>query len=93
MNIYVLTLNNTLSRIGNVNRKEKTMNGITLNVRALAANMKISIETLAERCGIEKNHLRQVSAGNVDMTAYDIKALSKVTGVPTDNIYVNGFDD
>lgn len=69
------------------------MNGNTLNVRALAANMKISIETLADNCGIKRSHLKQVSAGNVDMTAYDIKALSKFTGVPTDNIYVKGFDD
>ena len=69
------------------------MKNITLNVRALAANMKISIEALADLCGIERGHLKQVSAGNVDMTAKDIKALSKVTGVPADNIYVIGFDD
>lgn len=69
------------------------MENIRLNVRALAANMKISIETLADLCGIERGHLKQVSAGNVEMTAYDLKQLSRVTKVPTDNIYVKGFDD
>ena len=69
------------------------MNGVTFSVRALAANMKISIETLADMCGIERNHLKQVSAGNVEMSAFDLKQLSKVTGVPADNIYVKGFDD
>ena len=69
------------------------MNGIKLNIRALAANMKISIEQLADVCGIERNHLKQVSAGNTVMTAFDLKALSKATGVPADNIYVKGFDD
>lgn len=69
------------------------MEGIKLNVRALAANLKISIEELADRCGIERAHLKQVSAENVAMTAYDLKALSRVTKVPADNIYVKGFDD
>lgn len=69
------------------------MKNITLNVRALAGNKKISIEELADLCGIERSHLKQVSAGNVAMTAFDLKALSKGTGVPADNIYVKGFDD
>lgn len=69
------------------------MKDIKLNIRALAANSKLSIEELADLCGIERNHLKQVSAGNVAMTAYDLKALSSVTKVPADNIYVKGFDD
>ena len=69
------------------------MNNIKWNVRALAANMKISIDDLADLCGIERAHLKQVSAGNVAMSAYDLKALSKATGVPADAIYVKGFDD
>jgi transcriptional regulator with XRE-family HTH domain len=69
------------------------MEEIRLNVRALAANMKISIEALADLCGIERNHLKQVSAGNVEMTAMDLKKLAKVTRVPAENIYVKGFDD
>lgn len=69
------------------------MEEIRLNVRALAANMKISIEALADLCGIERSHLKQVSAGNVEMTAMDLKKLAKVTKVPAENIYVKGFDD
>lgn len=69
------------------------MENIKLNVRALAAMMKMSTEDLANKCEINVNHLKQVSAGNVPMTAYDLKQLSKVTGVPADNIYVKGFDD
>lgn len=69
------------------------MDEIKLNVKALAAMKKVSITKLAEMCGLSENHLKQVSAGNVPMTAYDLKQLSKVTGVPTDNIYVKGFDD
>ncbi len=69
------------------------MENIRLNIRALAAQMKVSIEVLAEMCEINPNHLKQVSAGNVPMSAYDLKKLAKVTGVPTDNIYVKGIDD
>jgi transcriptional regulator with XRE-family HTH domain len=69
------------------------MEKIRLTVRALAAQMGISIEELAEKCGISFGHLKQVSAGNVAMTAYDLKMLSRVTGVPTDNIFVKDFDE
>jgi transcriptional regulator with XRE-family HTH domain len=69
------------------------MENIKLNIRALAAQMKVSIETLADMCDINPNHLKQVSAGNVPMSAYDLKQLSRVTKVPADNIYVKGFDD
>lgn len=62
------------------------MNEYTVNVRGIAANMKISIEELAKRCDINPNHLKQVSAGNVKMTAEDLKKLSKISGVPADNI-------
>jgi transcriptional regulator with XRE-family HTH domain len=48
--------------------------------------MKISIEELAKRCDINPNHLKQVSAGNVKMTAEDLKSLAKISGVPADNI-------
>lgn len=69
------------------------MENIKLTVRALAAQLGISIEELAERCNVSFGHLKQVSTGNVAMTAYDLKQLSKVTGVPTENIYVKDFDD
>lgn len=69
------------------------MESIKLTIRALAAQMRVNIETLAEMAEINPNHLKQVSAGNVPMSAYDLRQLSKVTGVPSDNIYVKGVDD
>lgn len=62
------------------------MNDILLNIKALAAIKKMNIEELANACDIDYNHLKQVSAGRVKMTAYDLKKLSEFTGVPADNI-------
>ena len=62
------------------------MEEVKLNIRALAAMKKTSITGLAEACGINPNHLKQVSAGNVKMTAEDLKLLAAYTGVPADNI-------
>ena len=66
--------------------KEGEMSEYMVTVRGIAANMKISIEELAKRCDINPNHLKQVSAGNVKMTAEDLKSLAKISGVPADNI-------
>ncbi len=62
------------------------MENVKLNVRALAANEKMSIEDLAEKCGIEPSHLRNVSAGRATMTAEDIVKLSAYTGINCHNI-------
>lgn len=62
------------------------MEDLKLSVRALAAQLKISIEELAKLAGIEYNHLRMVSAGRVKMTADYLIKLSKVCGVPPENI-------
>lgn len=62
------------------------MENIKLNVRALAAQKKMSIEELATNCGINPTHLKDVSSGRVKMTAKDLQALSAFTGVPADNI-------
>ena len=62
------------------------MEELKLTVRALAAQMKTSIEELAKLAGIEYNHLRMVSAGRVKMTADDLIKLSKACGVPPENI-------
>lgn len=69
------------------------MENIKLNIRAIAAVLHISIEELAVKCEINPNHLKQVSAGNVPMTAYDLRKLSEVSKVPAENIYVKGIDD
>lgn len=62
------------------------MDNIKLSVRAIAANLKISIEELAKRCEINPAHLKQVSAGNVKMLAEDVQKISAYTGIPADNI-------
>ena len=62
------------------------MDNITLNIKALAGMMNMSIEDLAKETGIDYNHLKMVSAGRVKMTASDLMQLHRVTGVPTENI-------
>lgn len=56
------------------------------NVRALAANKKISIEELARQADIDPSHLKSVSSGRAVMTARDLIQLSDVTGIPPQNI-------
>lgn len=58
--------------------EEKTMRW---NVRALAANKRISIEKLAEISDIDPAHLKAVSSGRATMTARDLICLAKSTGV------------
>lgn len=62
------------------------MTNIEMSVRMLAAYKCMSIEDLAKACEISPAHLKQVSAGNVKMTAYDLKQLAAYTGVPADCI-------
>ena len=62
------------------------MDNIKLSIRAIAANHKISVAELAQRCGINPYHLKQVSAGNVKMLAEDVQKISAYTGIPADNI-------
>lgn len=59
---------------------------IKMNVRALAANMKISIDKLAELAGINAQHLKDVSSGRTTMTARDLIKLAQVTNVSPYNI-------
>lgn len=62
------------------------MDDIQLDVVMLARKMGMNIEELADACGINKTHLKNVSAGVTRMTAEDLKRLSITTGVPTANI-------
>lgn len=64
------------------------MEEYTLSVKAIAANMGLTIGELADEAGIDKNHLYEVSAGRTKMTADDILKLSKVSGLPTTNIRI-----
>lgn len=65
------------------------MENVKLNVRALAAMLKVSIEELAKMADIEPNHLKSVSSGRTTMTARDLIQLASVTGVSVHNIEVN----
>lgn len=62
------------------------MDGIKLNVKALASMMNLSIKELAEKAGIEYNHLRLISTGDVKMLGVDLMKLHDATGVPPENI-------
>jgi plasmid maintenance system antidote protein VapI len=64
------------------------MEEYTLSVKAIAANMGLTIGELADEAGIDKNHLYEVSAGRTKMTADDILKLSKASGLPTTNIRI-----
>ena len=65
------------------------MEEYTLSVKAIAANMGLTIGELADNAGIDQNHLYEVSAGRAKMTADDILKLSKISGLPQQNIRVD----
>lgn len=67
-------------------QKGERMENLKLNIRALAANKKVSIEQLAIEAGLDPSHLKSVSSGRATMTATDIINLSLVTGVSPFNI-------
>lgn len=60
---------------------ENKEEAVKFNVRALAANEKVSVEKLAEMCELDPVHLRNVSLGRAEMSAKEIIHLSTVTGV------------
>lgn len=64
------------------------MEEVKFTVKMLAAYMRMSIERLAENAGISTDHLLNVSAGRVKMTADDIVKLSEFTKIPAKNIEV-----
>lgn len=65
------------------------MTEIKLNVKALAAMRGWTIEELADRAEIGRNHLKFVSCGRVQMTAKDVQKLAKAAGVPADAIRID----
>ena len=72
-----------------VNREvteRRAMENIKFNIKMLCAYMDCSLEALAEKAGINPQHLYDVSSGRVRMTADDIVKLSAVTGIPADKI-------
>lgn len=62
------------------------MDELEFNIKSIAALKKMSLQELAEKTGINYNHLREVSAGRVKLTLEDAKVLSEFSGVPADQI-------
>lgn len=60
-----------------------------MNIKALASMMNTTIDGLAEIAGLNGQHLRDVSAGRVTMTARDLINLHKATNVPCEQIQID----
>lgn len=62
------------------------MDELRFSVKALAAVRGITLRELAEESHLDYYHLRQISCGRVKMSAGDLVALSKASGIPADQI-------
>lgn len=62
------------------------MDELKFSIKAIASAMGITIDELADKTGITRNHLRQVSAGNVKMLFIDAQKLSDASGIPLTQI-------
>lgn len=51
------------------------------SIRAIASNMGMNLEEFSKQTGINENHLRQISAGNVKMLAEDLVAICDLSGL------------
>lgn len=58
-------------------------------IKAIAANLNLSLEALAEKTGLDASHLKQVSAGNTRMLAEDLVAICNFTGMNYNQIETN----
>lgn len=64
----------------------ETLEEIKLTIAMLCAKTKLSTEALADKAGIDRNHLAAVRAGRARMLADDVIALSDATGVDVRSI-------
>jgi transcriptional regulator with XRE-family HTH domain len=62
------------------------MENVKMDIAMLCAYMKLSTEALADKAGIDRNHLAAVRAGRAKMLADDIIGLSDATGIDVRNI-------
>lgn len=65
------------------------MEDLIFDVKALASVKGMTIEELANACGIQVEHLRNVSCGRTKMSGDDLTKLSTFTGVPVTMIKLN----
>lgn len=57
------------------------MDELKFDVKAIASVMQCTVDELADKTGITRNHLKQVSAGNVRMLFIDAQKLSDISGI------------
>ena len=57
------------------------MENIKMNIAMLCAYSGLSTEALADKAGIDRNHLKAIRAGRATMTADDLLGLSDATGI------------
>ncbi len=62
------------------------MDNIKWTIKAICGQLNLSIEALANKAGINYNHLKMVSSGYVKMTGEDLVKLHNATGIPMENI-------
>lgn len=62
------------------------MDELKFDVKAIASVMQCTVDELADKTGITRNHLKQVSAGNVRMLFIDAQKLSDISGIPLTQI-------
>ena len=58
------------------------MDDKTFSIKAIASMMNWTIEELAEKSGISKNRLNNISAERTPITLSEAQKLSELTGVP-----------
>ena len=64
------------------------MEGLTFDIKTLAAMNNLSITAFAEKCGIDPVHLQLVSQGRARMLATDLRRILDFTKLPYDRIRV-----
>ena len=62
------------------------MENVKMNIAMLCAYTNLSTEALADKAGIDRNHLVAIRAGRAKMLADDVIALSDATGIDVRNI-------
>ena len=62
------------------------MDDKTFSIKTIASMMNWTIEELAEKSGISKNRLNNISAERTPITLSEAQKLSELTGVPISQI-------
>ena len=71
-----------------INQEEKNSEDTKKSITEIAEGLEISIEELANRSGMDLEHMQQITDGTAKMTAEDLYRISKGTGIPADSIAI-----